>query len=79
MDTDNGDPMSRVSKPSKAQAPPPPSNHPTIRTIVEKIIKPATSETGLGYAITLNQDEPLTAQTVVSHAWDLPLDELIDT
>ena len=87
MGTENGagdDSVSKAASSSKAQAAsysvkPPTMSCPSVRTVVEKIIEPATSETGLGYALTLNQDEPLEATTVVSHAWDMPLDELIDT
>jgi ankyrin repeat protein len=80
MDSDNGDQLSsKASRVSKAQTHSTPTSYPSIRAVVDKIITPATSETGLGYALTLNQDEPLLAQTVVSHAWDQPINELIDT
>lgn len=37
--------------------------------VVESIIKPITNGCGMGYSLYLNQDEPLRAKQMVSHAW----------
>lgn len=37
--------------------------------VIKTIIKPKTAGTGLGYALLLNEDEPLRAKFMVSHAW----------
>jgi len=37
--------------------------------VVNKVIKPKTEGTGMGYALHLNQDEPLRAKVMISHAW----------
>ena len=47
-------------------------NHPcihdraTMRDIVELVIKPITKQCGIGYALLINQDEPLQARVMVS-------------
>lgn len=37
--------------------------------VVKKLIQPMTKGTGMGYALFLNQDNPLRAKQMVSHAW----------
>lgn len=37
--------------------------------VVNTIIKPKTEGTGMGYSLYLNQEEPLRAKVMVSHAW----------
>eukprot|EP00747_Dinoflagellata_sp_TGD_P154355 gnl/TRDRNA2_/TRDRNA2_177494_c1_seq5.p1 gnl/TRDRNA2_/TRDRNA2_177494_c1~~gnl/TRDRNA2_/TRDRNA2_177494_c1_seq5.p1 ORF type:complete len:364 (-),score=53.54 gnl/TRDRNA2_/TRDRNA2_177494_c1_seq5:149-1240(-) len=42
----------------------------TMRQVTDAIIIPKTKKTGLGYALTVNREEPLRALVMVSHAWD---------
>ena len=37
--------------------------------VVNTIVKPMTAGTGMGYSLLLNQDKPLRAKVMVSHAW----------
>ena len=41
----------------------------TMYEVVEKIIKPKTQGKGMGYSLLVNQDKPLCAKVMVSHAW----------
>lgn len=42
----------------------------SMHDVVDTIIKPKTADTGMGYAMLLNQDKPLRAKVMVSHAWN---------
>lgn len=41
----------------------------TMYDVVQKLIKPITQGTGMGYALLLNKDQPLRAKQMTSHAW----------
>lgn len=45
--------------------------------VVEKLIKPITNGCGMGYSLYLNQDEPLRAKQMVSHAWGENYDHFV--
>lgn len=49
----------------------------TMRDVVRLVIKPATKDSGLGFALMRNQDKPLKARVIVSHAWDVPIGKSI--
>ncbi len=39
----------------------------TMYDVVNEIIKPKTAGTGMGYALSVNEDAPLRAKVMVSH------------
>ncbi len=39
----------------------------TMYDVVKEIIKPKTAGTGMGYALSVNKDNPLRAKVMVSH------------
>lgn len=41
-----------------------------MREVVERVVKPMTAGTGVGYALLQNRSRPLRARVMVSHAWD---------
>ena len=41
----------------------------TMYEVVSKLLKPKTKESGMGYALYINQEKPLLAEQMVSHAW----------
>lgn len=41
-----------------------------MRDVVKMVVKPATQGSGIGYALLVNQNKPLRAKVMVSHAWD---------
>eukprot|EP00657_Telonema_sp_P-1_P011936 TRINITY_DN7800_c0_g1_i1.p2 TRINITY_DN7800_c0_g1~~TRINITY_DN7800_c0_g1_i1.p2 ORF type:complete len:109 (-),score=34.77 TRINITY_DN7800_c0_g1_i1:123-449(-) len=45
--------------------------------VVDQLVKPRTKGTGLGYALYLNQQHPLHAKVMVSHAWGEKYQEFI--
>ena len=47
--------------------------------VVTKIIKPKTAGTGMGYSLLLNQDNPLRAKVMISHAWGEDYDQFLST
>lgn len=49
----------------------------TMREVVERIVKPATAGTGMGYALLKNEEKPLRARVMVSHAWDEEFHEFL--
>mmetsp|Transcript_42401 Transcript_42401/g.78946 ORF Transcript_42401/g.78946 Transcript_42401/m.78946 type:complete len:921 (-) Transcript_42401:91-2853(-) len=49
----------------------------TMREIVNRLIKPDTKGTGIGYAMLKNQDNPLKARIMVSHSWDAEYKDLV--
>jgi len=51
----------------------------TMRQFVILTIKPITDGTGLGYALLINKKKPLKVKVMVSHAWDEPIHEFVQT
>jgi len=50
----------------------------TMRDVVRFAIKPATKNRGVGYALLVNQEKPLHADIMVSHAWDESIGDFIE-
>jgi len=49
-----------------------------MREYVQSTIEPLTGGTGMGYALFMNQDKPLKARVMISHAWDEPLCDFVE-
>lgn len=48
-----------------------------MRDVVKIVIKPATRGYGIGYGLLVNQNKPLRAKVMVSHAWDEPFGNFV--
>merc|ERR1719491_964515 len=49
-----------------------------MREYVQSTIEPLTEGTGMGYALFMNQETPLKARVMVSHAWDEPICDFVE-
>jgi len=47
--------------------------------VVNTIVKPRTQGTGMGYSLLLNEDTPLRAKVMVSHAWGENYNQFLET
>lgn len=52
---------------------------PDTSLVVDRYLKPRTSDTGKGYALILNPEHPLKARTFVTHSWGQPFVEFMAT
>eukprot|EP00548_Thalassiothrix_antarctica_P018999 CAMPEP_0194194452 /NCGR_PEP_ID=MMETSP0154-20130528/75587_1 /TAXON_ID=1049557 /ORGANISM="Thalassiothrix antarctica, Strain L6-D1" /LENGTH=403 /DNA_ID=CAMNT_0038918883 /DNA_START=1240 /DNA_END=2450 /DNA_ORIENTATION=+ len=50
-----------------------------VRELVETTIKPATDGLGISYALLMNQEEPKETNIMVSHSWDEPVKEFVES
>jgi len=51
----------------------------TMREFVKQVLEPITNGLGIGYALFVNQGEPLKAVIMISHAWDEPLNQFVES
>jgi len=49
-----------------------------MREYVQSTIEPLTEGTGMGFALFMNQEKPLKARVMISHAWDEPICDFVE-